>query len=108
MHAVFAYEWLSANHIRGEVHSADEDLAVVDVEAAADADNTKEENVYKSEFDRLKYTIESVIRNREKVTETILFFGGCKHCARRSTWKGNSRWRIWNALYRFQSGCLWS
>lgn len=55
--------------IRGEVHPAEENAAEVDVEAAIDADEPKDRSVHIRKFNRLKYSIHSVICNLEQVTD---------------------------------------
>lgn len=59
--AVVAYEWARAGPIHSEVHLAEKKVAEVDVEAAADANETKERSVNNRKFDRLINSIESVI-----------------------------------------------
>lgn len=55
--------------IRGNEHPAEEDVAEVDVEAAANADQTKERSVHVGKFDRLNHSFRSVICNRKQVAK---------------------------------------
>lgn len=69
--AVVADEWVRADPIRGEDRPAEEDVAKVNVEATADAEEAKERIVYIRKFDHLNYSIDSVICNLEQVAEVF-------------------------------------
>lgn len=64
-----ADEWICGASIHVEVLLAEEDVSNVDAESAADAEQTKERSIHIRKFDRLKYSIESVIYNLARVTE---------------------------------------
>lgn len=69
MNVIVADEWMGAALVRGKVQTAKDDVAEVDVEAAVNADETKEQNLHIRKFDRLNYSIESVICDLEEVAE---------------------------------------
>lgn len=72
---VVGNERMSATSIRGKVQPAEENIAEVDVEAAADGNEMNERNVHYHKFDLLNYLIVSVVCNLEQVTETPFLCG---------------------------------
>lgn len=76
-----ADDWVIAVPIHDKVHPAKDDVDKVDVKSTADGDETSRQSVYICKFDCLSYFIESVIWNKEQVTEVLhlLHFIGGAH-----------------------------
>lgn len=88
-----------ANPIRGEVHSAEEDVAEVDVEVAADSNEKKGQSVQIRKLNPLKYSIDSDICNLEQVIQ-VPYLGKLQIWHNRKSFKVALRPWIWNQLRR--------